>query len=444
MRTRLNRTRLPQRVDPVHAVQALASDPDLFWLDGGPDGWSFLGSGERVLPAAGDVLATLRRELAGPILEADDEAPPFRLGLVGWIGYEARGETTGVPVVDPPRRPAAFLRVRRALAIDPSGAAELLEIGDDPAWRAAIVERLAAPRDRSASAISSSAIFPSAISASAAPDGPVIWRDDETSYLAKIRACQEAIAAGESYQLCLTTTAEIPGRFDPVAVALALRASNPSHHAGLVRIAGTALVSSSPERFLEIGSDRVVRTRPIKGTRPRSIDPVHDRELAAELRASEKEQAENLMIVDLMRNDLARVCELGSVAVTRLLDVESYPQVHQLVSEIEGRLAPGRDAVDVLAACFPAGSMTGAPKRRATELLDAIEGGPRGVYSGVFGHLGFDGRADLAMVIRSVVIDDRGATVGSGGGITALSDPPAEYAEMRLKATAPLAALGVR
>jgi anthranilate synthase component 1 len=190
--------------------------------------------------------------------------------------------------------------------------------------------------------------------------------------------------------------------------------------------------------------DGVVRTRPIKGTRPRATDPAEDARLAAELAADEKERAENLMIVDLMRNDLARVCPPGEVAVTELFAVESHPQVHQLVSTIEGRMRPGHDAVDAIGACFPAGSMTGTPKRRAIELLDELEGADRGVYAGAFGRLGPDGSADLRMTIRTLVLDGTGATIGAGGGITALSDPAAELAEVGLKARALLAAAGVR
>jgi anthranilate/para-aminobenzoate synthase component I len=148
------------------------------------------------------------------------------------------------------------------------------------------------------------------------------------------------------------------------------------------------------------------------------------------------------MIVDLMRNDLARVSEPGSVIVPSLLDVESYAQVHQLVSSIEGRLRPGLDGIDAIAACLPAGSMTGAPKQRATEILDVLEQRPRGLYAGAFGYFGRDGRVDLAMTIRSIVLDARGATVGAGGGITALSVPLDELAEAKLKAAALLAALG--
>ena len=256
-------------------------------------------------------------------------------------------------------------------------------------------------------------------------DHRLTWHETDAQYLANIAACQDAIREGEAYQLCLTTEAEIDGAFDPVVIYARLRAQSPSHHGALLRIGGVSLLSSSPERFLEVdpGPGAIVRTHPIKGTRPRDPDATSDARLRDELLASEKERAENIMIVDLMRNDLARVSEPGSVTVPSLLDVESYAQVHQLVSSIEGRLRAGLDGIDAIAACLPAGSMTGAPKQRATEILDTLERRARGLYAGAFGYLGRDGRVDLAMTIRSIVLDERGATIGTGGGITALSVP---------------------
>ncbi|MET0806992.1 MAG: anthranilate synthase component I family protein, partial [Lacisediminihabitans sp.] len=268
------------------------------------------------------------------------------------------------------------------------------------------------------------------------------WADTDAEYLDMIRACQAAIYEGEAYQLCLTTEATVSGTPDPLGTYLRLRAGSPSHHGGYVRADGVALLSASPEQFLSVTPDGIVESKPIKGTRPRGGTPASDAALARELLDSDKERAENLMIVDLMRNDIARVSEVGSVAVTSLLAVESYAHVHQLVSTVRGSLQQGLGAVDAVAACFPAGSMTGAPKIRAVELLDAIEHRARGVYSGVFGYFSLDGRADLAMVIRSIVIDSNGATVGAGGGITALSVPEEELAEVKLKAAALLAALG--
>ena len=440
MRRRLLRHPLAGGLHPEAAFRALAADGgDLFWLDSGAHGVHVLGAGTRILPPRGAVLDTLRAELAREPIELYRAYPGFdgfRLGLVGWVGYEVREETTGVAVTRRSRHPeAAFLRVDRALAIDVErGTADLLALGDEwtgdlAAWRDDLERRLADP--------------PAARPVPAS-DATVRWRDDEATYLANVRACLDAIREGETYQICLTTTAEVDGDFDDVASYLALRATSKSHHGGFLRIAGTSLLSASPERFLEVDAEGLVRTRPIKGTRPRATIETVDQELAVELEESEKERAENVMIVDLMRNDLSRVCDLGSVAVTSLLAVESYPAVHQLVSEVEGRLRTGLTAVDALGACFPAGSMTGAPKIRATQLLDALESGPRGPYAGTFGFFGYDGQADLAMVIRTIVMDADGASVGAGGGITTLSDPDEEYAEMRLKARAPLAALGLR
>jgi len=410
---------------------------DVFWLDSGADGVSYLGAGTPIEVDAENVWDVLRAVPEGVALGAAGAGETaFRLGVVGWLGYELRAQTTGAVVSRRSRYPdAAFLRVDRAIAIDgATGQAELLALGTD--WNA----ELNAWRDRivGLAGESAPALPPPPTRA------PARWHETDAEYLANIEACQSAIREGEAYQLCLTTEAEVAGPFDPLEVYLRLRASSPTHHGGLIRIGGVSLLSSSPERFLDIDPAGLVQTRPIKGTRPRALEPEADAELAAELLASEKERAENLMIVDLMRNDLARVCELGTVTVTELLEVESYAQVHQLVSTVTGRLAAGRSPVDAIEACFPAGSMTGAPKLRATQVLDALERRPRGLYAGCFGYLGLDGRVDLAMTIRSIVIDERGATVGAGGGITALSVPIEELSEAKLKAAALLAALGAR
>ncbi|MEO5920510.1 MAG: anthranilate synthase component I family protein [Pseudolysinimonas sp.] len=450
MPPRLLRHPLGGGFSAARAFHALhGDDTDVFWLDSGEAGTSYLGAGERWLPQT-PVLDAVRAELAGAAPEADDDAPPFRLGLVGWLGYELRGETMGVPVGRTSRYPdAAFLRVDRAVAIEANGAAQLLALGDAwdgelLAWRDETARRLSSQqsgRVETAAPEGGSRHAPSALL-----DRPAaVWHETDARYLANIAACQDAIHEGEAYQLCLTTEAAIDGDFDPVAVYARLRAQSPSHHGALLRIGTISLLSSSPERFLEVdpGEGGRVRTHPIKGTRPRATDAASDARLRDELLASDKERAENIMIVDLMRNDLARVSEPGSVTVPSLLDVESYTQVHQLVSSIEGTLRHGLDGLDAIAACLPAGSMTGAPKQRATEILDTLEQRARGLYAGAFGYLGRDGRVDLAMTIRSIVLDERGATIGTGGGITALSVPAEEVAEARLKASALLAALGL-
>lgn len=440
------------------AMDARRPGADLVWLDSGvgaATGRSLLATGARVALAPGlPVLPQLRAALASmPAVEpapADDVVP---LGLVGWFGYELADETMGMPVPDAPaHHRASWLAVDRGVLLDhASGTAELValdregtgtwsaELGD---WRQGVLAMVRGLRGASRVG------RPAAPTTGPAPRAR--RRDDDAHYAALVERCQAAIRDGEAYQLCLTTSVEVEadggGGIDPLALHARLRAGSPAHHGAVIRIGGTSLVSASPETFLRVEQDErgaMVSTRPIKGTRPRGADAAADAALAAELAANDKERAENLMIVDLMRNDLSRVSELGTVTVTGLLEVETYAHVHQLVSTIEGRLRPGLDALDAVAACFPAGSMTGAPKRRAMQLLAELERAPRGVYSGCMGYLAADGTADLAMVIRSALLEGGRATVGAGGGVTALSTAAEEVAEMRLKAAALLAALGV-
>jgi anthranilate/para-aminobenzoate synthase component I len=204
---------------------------------------------------------------------------------------------------------------------------------------------------------------------------------------------------------------------------------------------GHQVVSASPERFLSLTADGLVESRPIKGTAPRGADADADAAAAAALADSAKDRAENVMIVDLVRNDLGRVCETGSVTAPEICAVESYATVHQLVSTVRGRLRPDRDAFDLVAACFPGGSMTGAPKIAAMGIAGALEPYRRGVYSGAIGYLDRGGAMDLSIVIRSIVCADGRATLGVGGAVTADSDPGAEYDESLDKAAALLDAL---
>jgi para-aminobenzoate synthetase component 1 len=228
---------------------------------------------------------------------------------------------------------------------------------------------------------------------------------------------------------------------DPWDLYGILREINPAPFAAWLQFPDFQIVSASPERFLSLSSNRVAESRPIKGTRPRGADPVEDARLRDELEKSTKDRAENVMIVDLVRNDLGRVAEIGSVEVPELQVIEPYATVFQMVSTVRAKLRKDRDAVDLVRACFPGGSMTGAPKIEAMKIIDALEPVKRGVYSGAIGYFDHSGVMDLSIVIRTIVCKDGRATFGVGGAVVADSDPQDEYQETLDKAAALIEAL---
>jgi anthranilate/para-aminobenzoate synthase component I len=249
---------------------------------------------------------------------------------------------------------------------------------------------------------------------------------------------QRQLRLGNSYEVNLTYREAVTSGVDPVSAYLRLRDASPAPYAGYLQHGDLHLLSSSPERFALVDRDRWLETKPIKGTTPRGATPEEDQRLRVSLATDAKFRAENLMIVDLLRNDLSMVCEPGTVTVPELMAVESYASVHQLVSTVRGRLRDGVGTVEALRALFPAGSMTGAPKLRTMRIIEDVEDSPRGVYAGAFGWVGADGRADLGVVIRTLVATSAGHgwayTLGTGGGITVRSDVDEEYAETRWKA----------
>ncbi len=269
----------------------------------------------------------------------------------------------------------------------------------------------------------------------------VTLRHDAQGYLRMIEQAQKHIIAGDVYQICLTNQIEIEHDLDPLAVFLDLKEINPAPYSAFLRLNNISVVSSSPEQFLQVTPDGLVSTKPIKGTRPRNADPEIDAANAEELRNNQKERAENLMIVDLMRNDIGRIAKADTLKVAKLFEIESYATVHQLVSTVEAQLAEGQTAFTAMRSAFPGGSMTGAPKARAMEIIEDLEKGKRGIYSGVIGFFGFNGSADFGMTIRTVVFEGSRATIGVGGGITIDSDPKAELEETKLKAQALLRVL---
>ncbi|HEY2283954.1 MAG TPA: aminodeoxychorismate synthase component I [Solirubrobacteraceae bacterium] len=413
----------------------------------------------------GSIFDVLHRELFERAIEPPGEpARGLVGGFVGYLGYECKGDC-GAPVVHRPDVPDATLMLaNRVVAVDHGAQrTELLalcregdESDDAERWldeaEAVVREALAAapeapagagpaePAGRAGQAVSVGSETPAA---SGAPTAAVTFRcgRGREQYLADIARCQAALAAGESYEVCLTDQISTSASPDPFELYRALRHINPAPFAAYLKLGDLAVLSSSPERFLSVDRDRRVQARPIKGTTPRSEDPLLDAELRAGLTHDEKTYAEHLMIVDLLRNDLGRVCEIDSVRVPELMVVEDYATVHQLISTVTGVLEDGRSPVECVRACFPGGSMTGAPKLRTMEIIDDIEREARGVYSGAIGYFGVDGSVDLSIVIRTIVMRPGATTIGAGGAIVMQSDPLEEFEEILLKARAPMAAI---
>lgn len=410
--------------------------------------------GRRTEP--GNMFDVLRRRLAERRLNGDavegvcsGSGLPFGFtgGYVGYFGYEMKAECGAEARHHSPTPDSVWMFADRLVAVDhETGVTYLLAVHDGTsATRASAVEWVAVTARRIAALAG----------AGTAVAGDTAWDADPRllagyltrdpgRYRADIAECQRLLRLGESYEICLTNRVRLPFHDTDLAYYKRLRRVNPAPYAAMLRTGPVTVFSSSPERFLRIEAgpwhQRRVESKPIKGTAPRHPDPERDASLAALLASDPKTRAENLMIVDLLRNDLGRVCEIGSVTVTRYMAVESYATMHQLVSTVEGWLLPSVSAVECVRSCFPGGSMTGAPKLRSMEIIDQLETEARGVYSGALGYFGLGGGADLSIAIRTAVRQGDTLTVGAGGAIVLGSDPAAEYEEMILKALAPLRA----
>ena len=386
----------------------------------------------------GNIFDVLETRLAESRVDLD---VPFEFngGYVGYFGYELKEHCGFVNRHKAATPDATWMRADRFVVIDHlehrTYLVALCRPGEDSVAEAdAWLVRTASAVD----ALEEAGAVPVGPGPSPDVDVPGSFVRDRETYLADIAECQRQLRAGESYEICLTNMLRtaVPG--DDLGFYLRMRRTNPAPYSAFLRFGELRILSSSPERFLRIDRHRMVESKPIKGTSARSEDPETDESRRLELTQSAKTRAENLMIVDLVRNDLGRVCEVGSVHVPKFMATESYATVHQLVSTIRGQLRPTASAIDCVKASFPGGSMTGAPKLRTVEITDRLESEARGVYSGALGFFGYNGTADLSIVIRTAVFWHDVVFIGAGGAIVLDSDPVDEYEEMLLKARAVL------
>jgi para-aminobenzoate synthetase len=468
---RIHHRELDGAVDAERAFATIFGDRQAaFWLDSsrvdpGLSRFSFLGA------AIGAVGAELRYRVSGPQLtvtrahggdetheetlfdylsrelgrlRTDSPQLPFDLngGFVGYLGYELKADCGATDAHAAELPDAMLLLADRLIAIDhEQDRTYVVALGDDDPGQLADAEAWLDATCASLADLPQLADPPALEHGQAALEFAL--RRSPEHYMANVEACKRLLEAGESYEICLTNTLALPAPRDAFELYRVLRRVNPAPYGAYLRMPEAVVLSSSPERYLRVTADRGVEAKPIKGTARRGAAPAADAAARDALARSPKDRAEHLMIVDLLRNDLGRVSQIGSVHVPKLMDVESYETVHQLVSTVRGRLRDDVDVVDVIRATFPGGSMTGAPKLRTMEIIDALEGAARGVYSGALGYLALNGTADLSIVIRTLVATPTGATIGAGGAIVMQSDAADEYDEMLLKAQPLLDAVSI-
>ncbi|MDD2721272.1 MAG: aminodeoxychorismate synthase component I [Gallionella sp.] len=427
--------------DAARYFAALAGLPCAAWLDSGGMGrYDILTAAPyRTLQASADdgaaAFAAIREALGERVPAVVDV--PFAGGALGYWGYDlARGMMAlSDQATDAERLPAMAVGLYDwALVLDhrESSARLVSHLRDagTEALLAQLLPRLLAAAERESPQ---------------PPDdfrvhGEIACNFTRDSYAAAFDAVQRYLQSGDCYQINLAQRFSAAASGDARGAYLKLRGISPAPYSAFLDLPGAQVLCASPERFIGVTDGRV-ETRPIKGTRPRAADPVRDAQLADELRHHPKDRAENLMIVDLLRNDLGKHCATGTVRVPGLFEVESYSNVHHLVSTVQGELAAGHDALDLLQGCFPGGSITGAPKLRAMQIIEQLEPHRRGVYCGAIGYVGFDGNMDSNIVIRTLVYSDGIIRCWAGGGIVADSQCDAEYQETLDKASAMLALL---
>jgi len=463
---------LPAELSPLRALAAVEREPHTLFLEsGGPIGsgarWTLLAfdpawrleirggalwriSGGASTAVPGHPMSALAREWPERI-EYEEEwlGLPFVSGLAGFLSYDLKDHLERYPSAarresSLPDLSLGFYDVVFAWdrergegwaistglsAPDPGGRGERALARLEGQWRRIVLEL--DPRERPSRPTTET------------NGGPLVKSNfTRDEYLRVVERALEHIAAGDIYQVNLAQRFRLEQAIPAAALYHSLRAASPAPFSSLLTTPDGGIVSSSPERFFTIDGDRI-ETRPIKGTRPRGETKASDEALASALHASAKDRAENVMIVDLERNDLGRICEIGSVRVPSLCEVATYANVHHLVSRVEGRLRPDVGPADVIRAMFPGGSITGAPKIRAVEIIDSLEPTRRGVYTGAIGYWDANGACDFNIAIRTMVVEGNAVSFHVGGGIVADSTPEGEYEETLVKARGMMRALGV-
>jgi aminodeoxychorismate synthase component I/2-amino-4-hydroxy-6-hydroxymethyldihydropteridine diphosphokinase len=455
--TKLHYKLISQWQDPEILFEALfANEKHSFWLDSNltdsDNRFSYMGSSDEIYSycikdSKQDIFSFLDSRLKETKIET--ELPfDFIGGYVGYFGYELKSLTDGKAAHTSPYPDGLWFLINKFLAFDHLEQKIYLVCLEEnkseaDLWFESIFFKLknfagfrhpgeqtrlqnpdSGPYKRTIHFVGSQARMKFKLSRS------------KQQYLKDIKKCKELLEKGESYQICLTNQITTEAAVDPLLLYKMLRINNPAPYSAFLKTDDQVILSSSPEQFLKINNDRTVQTKPIKGTIKRGHTLAEDKKLKNQLKQSKKDWSENAMIVDLLRNDLGKVCAFGSVKVTKSMEIESYRSVHQLVSTVVGQLREDVTVIDCVKACFPGGSMTGAPKIRTMEILDQLERQARGIYSGALGFLSFNGTAELSIVIRTIVAEKNRLSIGAGGAILIDSDPQKEYDEMLLKAKA--------